>query len=72
MKVDVKNRIQVIMLPAKTFSLKELTPLSDEELLTIAQLDVTAKYYPNLYSFQTSLNLDLVDTEDYWTFFIDI
>ena len=72
MIVDVKNHIQVIMLPANTYSLDELKSLSDEELLTVAQVDRTSRYFPNLHSFQASLNLDLADTEDYWTFFIDV
>ena len=71
MIVDVKNHIQVVQIPAN-YDFKELTQLSDNELLVIAQVDEDAKYYTNLHSFQMSLNLDLVDTEDYWTFFIDV
>jgi hypothetical protein len=71
MIVDVKNHIQVVQIPAN-YDFKELTQLSDDELLAIAQVDEDTKYYPNLHSFQMSLNLDLVKTEDYWTFFLDV
>jgi hypothetical protein len=71
MIVNVKDHIQVVQIPAN-YDFKELTQLSDDALLAIAQADKDAKYYSNLHSFQMSLNLDLVDTEGYWTFFIDV
>jgi hypothetical protein len=73
MNVDVKSHIQVVAFPATTFKRAGLIKLCDFDLMTLAQMNPeSVKVYPNLYSFQNALNLDLVDTENYWLFFIDL
>lgn len=74
MNVDVKSHIQVVAFPATTFKRAGLIELCDFDLMALAQINITkdVKIYPNLYSFQNALNLDLVDTENYWIFFIDL
>jgi hypothetical protein len=74
MKVDVKDHIQVVMFPVTSYKREDLIKLSDSSLLNLVQIGEKrgAKIYPGLYSFQTALNLDLVDTTKYYIFFLDI
>ena len=76
MNINVKEHIQVVTFPLGLmgFDYKGLQEMSDSAKLNLAQISIKrgANIYANLRSFQAALNRGLIDTQDNWTFFIDV